>query len=113
MTMRAAENAFNEYVQTSAAPQHYVSVTDRKGPIRRMDEGQEAPCQPAAKPQRVWSTARGRWYRNHKVSLVLEGELWRVNLFHLRKTNTDTSTDLYDTMSREVAGVECRDIIQV
>ena len=112
-TMRAAENAFDAYVQTSAALQHYVSVTDRKGPIRRMDEDQEAPRQPAAKPLLVWSTARGRWYRNNGVLLVLEGELWRVILFYMRKTNADTSTSLYDAMSREVEGVERRDVVQV
>ena len=78
-----------------------------------MDEGQEAFRQPAAKPQLVWSTARGLYYRNNGVLLVLEGELWRVILFYLRKTNTDRSTSLYGAMSREVEGVERRVVVQV
>ena len=112
-TRLAAESAFDAYVQQSAALSHYISVTDRKGPIRRIDQGQDAFRLAATKSQFVWNATWGRWYRKNGVLPVLEEELWRVILFYLRKGNTDDATSLYDMLSQEVEGVERQDVIQV
>ena len=112
-TLRAAKNLFSAYVEKSATLTHYISVTKRRAPIRRMDEGQDIFRLPVAKSQLVWNTARGRWYRRNGVLLVLEGELWRVILFYLRKGNTYSATELYDMMIQEVEGLDQRDVIQV
>lgn len=78
-----------------------------------MDEGQDAFRLPPAKSQLVWNTKRGRWYRRNGVLLVLEGELWRVILFYLRKGNTYDANSLYEAIIQEVEGVERRDVVQV
>ncbi len=109
--LESAKDAFNEYLDKAARPEHFLSVNDELGPLRRMDGDRINPTRRKFIGSRYcWNDAEIRWEVIDKSPIVGEDEIWDYLQKVLSETDTRCHKRLSDRLMERVEGLLRQDI---
>jgi len=106
LKLKFAKDAFDEYLQDAARPEHYLSVDQAIGPLRRMDGDSISLIRQKFIGSRfTWNDTTGRWETVEGSLILAEDKIWNLLCRILCQTDERSERKLYDNLKEKVEGL--------